>query len=102
VEWGCPALVVWGLPVPVPEQTCMSQASPTSPASPASADLTVTPLNDIERELVRNLLGGMRRLARRGIQVQFEWCKVRRAPRARSQTMLIELDPATFDDMAID
>jgi hypothetical protein len=99
VEWGCPALVVWGLPVPVPEQTCMSQASPTSPASTASADLTVTPLNDIERELVRNLLRGVRRLAKHGFEVKYDWCKVRRSPHAKAATMTIEIDPATFGDV---
>ncbi|HQY93900.1 hypothetical protein [Caldilinea sp.] len=94
MEWGCPALVVWGLPVPVPEQTCMSQASPTSPASPASADLTVTPLNDIERELVRVLLRGLRQLEANDYHVRHDWCRVRRRRRLEDTEFTIELDPA--------
>lgn len=74
---------------------CMGQASPTSP--PAS-DLAITPLTDVERELVRNLLRGVRRLAKRGFEVRYDWCKVRRSPHAKAATMTIEIDPATFDD----
>lgn len=51
-----------------------------------------TPRTPVERELTRNLLTGLRRLARRNIQVDHEWCKVRRAKRAGMSTMTVEFD----------
>jgi hypothetical protein len=50
-----------------------------------------------ERELVRNLLRGLRAFERAGVFVQYEWCRVRRSPRADASTMTIEdLDSRRF------
>lgn len=51
-----------------------------------------TPQTQVERELVRNLLAGLRKFEKRGIRVDHEWCRVRRAPRADQATMTVEFD----------
>lgn len=60
----------------------------------SSLDPDTTPGTPEERELVRNLLRGLRAFERAGIRVNYEWCRVRRSPRGDSATMTIEnLDP---------
>ncbi len=56
-----------------------------------------TPTTPVERELVRNLLSGLRRLQKRNIHVEHEWCKVRRAKRAGMSTMTVEFDSQDAD-----
>lgn len=63
----------------------------------SSLDPDTTPGTPEERELVRNLLRGLRAFGRAGIHVNYEWCRVRRSPRGDSATMTIEnLDSRRF------
>lgn len=55
-------------------------------------DPETTPRTPEERELVRNLLEGVRKFARNGYHINHEWCRVRRAPRAGLTTMTVEMD----------
>lgn len=75
----------------------MSQ-QPTVPTTPQQNDLAATPLNDIERELVRTLLRGLRILSSEGIPVGYDWCKVRRLRRNDDGVdFVIELVPARMN-----
>lgn len=56
------------------------------------------PQTPVERELTRNLLAGLRRLKKRNIDVNHEWCKVRRAKRAGMSTMTVEFDSGEQGD----
>lgn len=62
------------------------------PSAPHSDDSDTTPQTPVERELTRNLLAGLRRFEKRGILIDHEWCRVRRAPRADQATMTVEFD----------
>ncbi len=63
------------------------------------SDSETTPRTPEERELVRNLLRGLRAFERGGIFVRYEWCRVRRSPRANESTMTIEdLDSRRMDE----
>jgi hypothetical protein len=59
-----------------------------------------TPRTPEERELVRNLLEGLRKFERNGYFINHEWCRVRRAPRAGLSTMIVEMDSKNLDDRA--
>lgn len=58
--------------------------------APHRTDDETTPRTPEEIELVRNLLRGLRRFERAGVFIEHEWCRVRRSPRADSETMMIE------------
>jgi hypothetical protein len=58
-----------------------------------------TPASPAEREMVRNLLRGLRSLQRRGIPVRFQWVRVRRSPRAGAPTMFVELDAGDHENV---
>lgn len=59
-------------------------------------DADLTPRTPEERELVRNLLRGVRAFERAGIFVRHEWCRVRRSPRAGLVTMTMEIDSERY------
>jgi hypothetical protein len=66
---------------------------------PQSAlDPDTTPRTPEERELVRNLLAGVRKFERRGVYINHEWCRVRRAPRAGAETMTAEIGAGSMGD----
>lgn len=69
--------------MPMQEQALTIRGMPYDPDT--------TPRTPEETEMVRNLLTGMRAFERRGIFIDHEWCRVRRAPRAGAETMTIEV-----------
>lgn len=67
-------------------------------AADTTSDDNLAPRTPEERELVRNLLRGLRAFERAGLYVNYEWCRVRRSTRTGALVMTVEFDAQRFMD----